>query len=261
MATKQVSSPKRAVAELQSGTPDALRSYLTSLKHCPPLSREAELEIALSYQSTRRPELAEALIRSNLRAVVKLATHYRRHDSNLLELIQEGNLGLMQAVQRFEPERGIRLVTYASWWIRAYIKRYLQVRTPATVETEYSTGRTRRVRGGSALREVPLDPVQADDQNSPSAWLADGTPSAEDQLLEFEAAKVQRYVLQQRMNVLDPQEQLVIRSRFLHETPMTLKEIGESLRLSRQRIHQIEARACRKLLEHAPSDGFSALSF
>lgn len=249
----QASSTAQDGEDLHSPSPDALRSYLAALQTCAPLSREEELEIATAYVTTRQSALAEQLIRSNLRAVVKLAVQHRRADVGLLELIQEGNLGLIQAVERFEPERGIRLVTYASWWIRAYIRRYLQVHSPATLVHEPDTGKVRRLRGGSALREVPLQSPSGSDQNAPVDWLADDSPSAEALLVEHEDDQVKRLTLQRQLALLDPQEQTVIRWRFMHEEPRTLREIGEALSLSRQRIHQIETRACRKLTELADS--------
>src|SRR5438477_7943692 len=104
---------------------DALQRYMAEVARHALLSREEEHELAVKFQHTHDPEIAYRLVTANLRLVVKIAHEYRRAAFNLLELIQEGNVGLMQAVQKYDPLRGVKLSSYAAWWIRAYILRYL----------------------------------------------------------------------------------------------------------------------------------------
>ena len=104
---------------------DALQRYMAEVSRHPLLSREEEHELAVKFQQTRDPDLAYRLVTANLRLVVKIAHEYRRAAFNLLDLIQEGNVGLMHAVQKYDPFRGVKLSSYAAWWIRAYILRYL----------------------------------------------------------------------------------------------------------------------------------------
>ena len=104
---------------------DALQRYMAEVARHPLLSREEEHELAVRFQQTRDPEIAYRLVTANLRLVVKIAHEYRRAAFNLLDLIQEGNVGLMHAVQKYDPFRGVKLSSYAAWWIRAYILRYL----------------------------------------------------------------------------------------------------------------------------------------
>ncbi|MBS2025493.1 MAG: RNA polymerase factor sigma-32 [Deltaproteobacteria bacterium] len=104
---------------------DALQRYLAEIARHPLLSREEETRLATKFQETHDPQLAYRLVTANLRLVVKIAFEYRRAAFNVLDLIQEGNVGLMQAVQKFDPTRGVKLSSYSAWWIRAYILRYL----------------------------------------------------------------------------------------------------------------------------------------
>ena len=104
---------------------DALQRYMAEVARHPLLSREEEHELAVKFQQTHDPEIAYRLVTANLRLVVKIAHEYRRAAFNLLDLIQEGNVGLMHAVQKYDPFRGVKLSSYAAWWIRAYILRYL----------------------------------------------------------------------------------------------------------------------------------------
>lgn len=238
---------------------DALSSYLRGLRDCPPLTREDEITLAHKFRDEGDSEAAHCLVRANLRAVVKIASRYQRPDVGLLELIQEGNLGLLQAVNRFDPDRGVRLVTYASWWIRAYVQRYLQGR-------QHHLGRVADSEpqgigpDGQPLephhapqmlaREISLDqPITNESRHPLSALIADESPDQETQYLDHEAEAVRHQWVADGMGGLDPQERQVIMSRYLREQPRTLKEIGEELGLSRQRIHQIELKARRKLGE------------
>jgi RNA polymerase sigma-32 factor len=122
VAPRPVVAPRAAFA---SHATDSLSRYMDELKHYPILDREEEHALALEYEKTHDANIARRLIGSNLRLVVKLAREYQGANQNLADLVQEGNLGLVRSLQTYEPARGIRLSTYASWWIRAYILKYI----------------------------------------------------------------------------------------------------------------------------------------
>ena len=231
----------------------SLSHYLKALKTCEPLEREEEIVLARRYRETGDVEAAHKLVRSNLRAVVKIAVQYNQPDVGLAELVQEGNLGLLQAVERFDPDRKVRLVTYASWWIRAYIQRYLQRRYKAgrameALAREHGDdgamrSSSRWARGG----EISLDQTQWNMRQTLYDTVADDQPTQESEYLEREFSRNYQAWLAAALEELTPQERAVIERRYLAERVWTLKEIGEHLQLSRQRIYQIELRATRKL--------------
>ena len=237
----------------------ALTYYLKGLRACEPLSREEEVVLARRYRDTGDLDAAHRLIRSNLRAVVKIAVQYNQPEIGLAELVQEGNLGLLQAVQRFDPDRNVRLVTYASWWIRAYIQRFLQRRHRAgraaaamskalEASTSGQTGHGPFTGTWARMVEVSLDQTTAwSSKQTMYDTVADERPDQEAELVARESSRNQQIWLKDALEGLTPQEREVIMRRYLGDRAWTLKEIGEHLQLSRQRIHQIELRARRKL--------------
>ncbi len=237
----------------------ALTYYLKGLRACEPLSREEEVRLARIYRETGDMEAAHKLIRSNLRAVVKIAVQYNQPEVGLAELVQEGNLGLLQAVQRFDPDRNVRLVTYASWWVRAYIQRFLQ-RRHKVGRAMMSVPRWSSDGAGDGDREewghgawptgveVSLDQTAAwSSKQTMYDTVADDRPDQETELADREASMNHQVWLKEALQGLTPQEREIIERRYLADRAWTLKEIGEHLQLSRQRIHQIELRARRKL--------------
>src|SRR5256885_13797199 len=116
---------KRKASGANSHSPALLARYIRDLRRCKPMTREHEQEVARAYESTHDPQLAKQLVEANLRLVIKIAAEYRRFHGNRADLVQEGNLGLLEAVSRYEPERGVRLASYAGRWIRAYIPKYV----------------------------------------------------------------------------------------------------------------------------------------
>ena len=118
-------APKKEIEKGLARTTDPLTLYLSEVRKYPVLTREQELELAKKYYDTKDPVLAQTLVKSNLRFVVKIAAEYAKFSSKLIDVIQEGNVGLMHAVKEFNPYKGNRLITYAVWWIRGYIQEYL----------------------------------------------------------------------------------------------------------------------------------------
>lgn len=261
---------------------DSLSQYLAEIRRFPILSREEETEIARRYAKTHEREDAYRLVTANLRLVVKIAYEFARASKNVLDLIQEGNVGLMEAVKKFDPSRGIRFPSYAVWWIRAYIYRFLLnnwrlVKIGTTQaqrklffnlrkETErleaegfkpqplllaqrmgVKESEVREMQERMAQSEISLDqPLGANEDTSLLEMLPDeGNPeqsAAESEFREFAREKVQKFASQ-----LKDKELEIFNARLLTDDPMTLQEIGERYGISRERVRQIETRLKKRL--------------
>lgn len=262
----------------------SLELYLTQINQFPLLSPDEEFELASRFKGKNDIEAAHRLITSNLRFVVKVALEYRSYGVKLLDLIQEGNIGLMMAVKKFDPYRGYRLISYAIWWIRAYIQNFIikswSLVKIGTTQTQkklfYSLGKTKRFmnsrKGGEdniqvlakaldvkdhdiiemeqrmSLRDFSLDSaVDEDCQVTHLDLLADERPNQEELVGQFEEEKHRNREIYRALGSLNPKEKYVIEKRIMSHDPATLQEIGDSLDLSRERIRQIENEALRKL--------------
>ena len=264
---------------------DPLSRYLAELRRFSVLSRERENEIARRYHKYRDPEDAYRLVTANLRLVVKIANEFARASRNLLDLIQEGNVGLMEAVKNFDPYRGIRFPSYAVWWVRAYIYRYLinnwrLVKIGTTqaqrklffnlrkeserLEAEGFTpqpkllaqrmgvkeSEVREMQERMAQSEVSLDaPAGPEDDTR----LGDAIPDTEWNPEETTARAEWRNFAHDKVNqfvaTLRDKELEIFRTRLLAEEPPTLQEIGARFGISRERVRQIESRLKRRLKE------------
>ena len=262
-----------------------LGAYLSRIDRYRLLTPAEERELASRWRHGRDHEAASRLVTANLRFVVKIAFEYRTYGLRLLDLIQEGNLGLLVAVDRFDPERGVRLTTYAVWWIRAYIQEYIRrqwslVRFGTTRAEQRCFYRLRRERqrlergGGradpdrlaSALgirreeletiesritrRDLSLDdPAYVDTDETKGDRLADDRPGPESSVAEQELWDEAKRRIQQALRELDPRERAIVARRYLSAKPATLKELGVVFGISRERVRQLEARAKAKLRE------------
>jgi RNA polymerase sigma-32 factor len=260
--------------------------YLARISHFDLLSREEEYELARRYRRQGDLEAAHRLICANLRFVVKIANEYRAYGMKSLDLIQEGNIGLMMAVKKFEPERGIRLITYAVWWIRAYIQSFI-IRswslvkigtTQAQKRLFFKLGQAReavrRLTGGADdLGEVARQLQVSDQEVEEMAVrmgardssldielsegadhtrldaLADDRDNQEDLLLQREAQTRLTSRVHQALGRLNERERRIIHERILSEHPRTLQELAEEYGISRERIRQLEKNALEKLKE------------
>jgi RNA polymerase sigma factor (sigma-70 family) len=206
----------------------ALKEYCDSISKHPLLSREEEYRIATEYRKTGNERLKEKLINSNLRFVVKIAFEHRGSGFPILDLIQEGNKGLMRGTEKFEPERGYKLISYAGWYIKAYIGRYIK-------------DRSRSMRG--EIR-IETDEDIFPDRESRQPQNSYGTA---------EARVEQKQLIKELLEVLTEKEKDIIRRRWLNNRTVgkqpTLKEIGNDMNLTRERVRQIEARAFKKIRE------------
>jgi len=264
-----------------------LSRYLSEIRRFPMLEPDQEYMLAKSWREHGDRDAAHELVTSHLRLVAKIAMGYRGYGLPMSEVISEGNVGLMQAVRRFEPEKGFRIATYAMWWIRAAIQEYILrswslVKMGTTASQKKLFFNLRKVKGQiSAIEEGDLRPdqvatiaerlgVSEDDVvnmnrrlggdsslNSPlradsemgewQDWLVDETDSQETQLVESEEYENRLELLTEAMNVLNERERRIFEARRLSENPMTLEELSEEFGVSRERIRQIEVRAFEKV--------------
>jgi len=264
-----------------------LQLYLEEINATPLLTADQEKELARRIIHHSDPEARDRMIRSNLRLVVNIAKKYSKRGMPLSDLIEEGNLGLLRAVEGFDPEIGSRFSTYASWWIKQTIKRALinsvqPIHIPAymvemiarwkqaSLELEEQLGRSPTLDEMSQALEMPPRKVKivrravnaftapaqmpaGDDAWSLSELLEDErTPRPEEVI--FNADELQ--TIRQLMNEIDGREAEVLRLRFGldMEQPLTLKEIGKKIGLTRERIRQIEKEALGKLNEFLTAD-------
>jgi RNA polymerase sigma-32 factor len=236
---------KRRVSGESSHSPALLARYIRDLRRCKPMTREFETKIAKEYQRTADPALAKQLVEANLRLVIKIAAEYSRFHGNLADLVQEGNLGLLEAVSRYDPDRGVRLASYAGWWIRAFILKYI-LDTARIVRA----GRSRAERRGFFHGQAPPVDVSLDDPlggDDSSATLMDRMTDARDTRADdaFESAQLKSILhdeLEQFGEALGERDAAVFRDRLIAEDPRPRKEIASQFALSRERIRQIEKR-------------------
>ncbi|WP_339848868.1 RNA polymerase factor sigma-32 [uncultured Nisaea sp.] len=265
-------------------------SYIKSSMNEPLLERDVEFELARAWREERCEKSLHLLVRSYTRLVVSSATRYRNYGLPIGDLIQEGNVGLMQAAARFEPEREVRFSTYANWWIRSAIQDYVLrnwsiVRTGTTAAQKSLFFNLRRLRAkiqqASEILSpeeqrkqiavelgVPLKDVEAMEQrmsgadqslNSPigesgeDEWLemlSDERPTPETIVTGMRDAETRSKWLKDALSELSPREQTIIERRRLVEDGATLEELGTVLGVSKERVRQLEHRAMLKLKQH-----------
>ena len=268
--------------------PDSnLSRYLQNIRKFPMLEAEEEYMLAKRWKEQDDQEAAAKMVNSHLRLVAKIAMGYRGYGLPLGEIISEGNVGLMQAVKRFEPEKGFRLATYAMWWIRASIQEYILrswslVKIGTTAAQKKLFFNIRRLKGeikaleeGDLKREnlekisTTLDvseedvinmnrrmsgrdaslntPLKTDTETEWQDWLVDESDNQETTLANHEEMNERRKVLRKAMGILNEREQVIFTARRLSENPQTLEELSQKHGISRERVRQIEARAFEKI--------------
>jgi len=262
---------------------DPLQRYLAEIRRFPLLSREKEHRLAVEYKEYGNVEAAYKLVTSNLRLVVMIAREYQKAFKNLLDLIQEGNMGLMEAVKNFDPYRGVRFPSYAVWWVRAYMIRYIMndwrmVKIGTTqaqrklffnlqkekekIEAEGLTPGPKllaqrlnvkedevvEMEQRLASRDLSVDmPIGDDDEATLLNFLPDDKQSPEEQFAETQYSDLLREKMELFAKNLKDKELVIYRERLLNEEPLTLREIGEKYGISRERVRQIEERVKKKL--------------
>ncbi len=262
----------------------SLDLYMAEINQFPLLTREEEFELARRYREFKDLEAARKLVTHNLRFVVKIASEYRNLGFNFIDLIQEGNIGLMRAVKKFDHHRGYRLISYAVWWIRAQIQNFI-IRSWSLVKIGTtqaqrkiftklrSTKRTLTAPDGAepeveeiahvldvkpeeisemelrmAARDASLDAKI--DNGSATAHidvLAEETPTQEEILAETDEKEKILEGVSEAVERLNEKERFILKNRFMAEKPMTLKEIGKRFNISKERVRQIEAGSIKKI--------------
>ncbi len=265
----------------------SLSRYLQEIRKFPMLEKEEEFGLARDWRDQGDSEAAHKLVTSHLRLVAKIAMGYRGYGLPLGELISEGNVGMMQAVKRFDPEKGFRLATYAMWWIRASIQEYVLrswslVKMGTTAAQKKLFFNLRRIKGQiSAIEEGDLHPDHVTDiaqkldvpetevinmnrrlsgadssLNAPLSgesdtdWqdmLVDDVIDQETRLAEKSEMDLRHKLMVEAMESLNDREQHILTERRLKDTPSTLEQLSQVYNISRERVRQIEARAFEKL--------------
>jgi RNA polymerase sigma-32 factor len=270
-----------------------LSRYLTEIRKFPLLEPQEEYMLAKRWREHDDTEAAHKLVTSHLRLVAKIAMGYRGYGLPINEVIAEGNIGLMQAVKRFEPDRGFRLATYAMWWIRAAIQEYILrswslVKMGTTAAQKKLFFNLRRAKGQiSALEEgdlrpeqvkeiatklgVPEDevvsmnrrlaapdsslntPLRSDSESEWQDWIVDDTIDQETRMAESDELEERRTLLSTAMEELTERERDILEARRLRDEPVTLEELSVKYKISRERVRQIEVRAFEKLQQKMKS--------
>lgn len=264
---------------------DPLTAYVQETRRFPLLSREEEHELAVRFVENEDTAAARKLIESNLRLVVKIAYEYRRAHRNLLDLVQEGNIGLMQAVKRYDPYRGVKLSSYAAWWIRAYMLRYIlnnhrmvkigttqaqrklffnlakekarlasmgiepthdEIAKQLNVDKKDVVEMDRRLARGDASLDAPVN-----EANGRTATRVDllpsGSESPEGATEGAELSLLVRERLEEFRETLSGKDIAIFDKRLVAEEPMTLQQLGDEFGVSRERVRQLESRLRGKL--------------
>jgi RNA polymerase sigma-32 factor len=265
---------------------DLLQQYMAEVSRYPLLTRDEELRLSREYVRTQDPKVAYRLVTANLRLVVKIAWEYRRAAFNILDLIQEGNVGLMQAVRKFDPDRGVKLSSYAAWWIRAYVIRYVMDNwrmvklgtTQAQRKIFFNLRKEKERLAAQGFEPVPrllaerldvseqdvvdmdlrmnggelsLDAPMGDDGDATFGdRLSQAGPSFEDTLGDREVGEVFKKELAFFARDLKDKEKFLFENRLVAEEPMTLQEVGDTFGITRERARQIEAKLVGRLKEH-----------
>ncbi len=268
-------------------TNSGFSQYLAEIKRFPMLEAEEEYMLAKRWVEHADYDAAQKMITSHLRLVSKIAFTFRGYGLPMMDLVAEGNIGLMQAVKKFDPEKGFRLSTYAMWWIRASIQEYV-LRSWSLVKVGTSAGQKRLFfnlrkmkknlqqmeRGQLTPEQITLiadklevseqdvvdmdqrmtasdqylsDPVGDDGKSSVGDFMADKSDSQEELLSERQDLDRKRSMLAKAMAKLNPREKHIIQERRMQDDPKTLEELSQVYNISRERVRQIEAKAMEKL--------------
>jgi RNA polymerase sigma-32 factor len=277
-----------AVRNLPSLVSDSnLARYLAEIRQFPMLEQSEEFMLAKRWQEHQDTEAAHKMVTSHLRLVAKIAMGYRGYGLPMSEVISEGNVGLMQAVKRFDPDKGFRLATYAMWWIRAAIQEYILhswslVKIGTTAAQKKLFFNLRRVKGQlKALEEGDLKPetvkeiatrldvpesdvvdmnrrlaapdhslnapVRMDGEGEWQEWLVDEGDSQETLLAESQEFGRRQKLLDRALKLLNPRERRILSERRLKDEPTTLEDLSKEFGISRERVRQIEVRAFDKV--------------
>lgn len=290
-----IDAPRKYQAEVVDDSPsyqtptklpalsDGISTYLKAIQKYPLLSREEEYKIAERYYKEGDPKDAEILVTANLRFVVKVAAEYSNFGSKLIDLIQEGNVGLMQAVHEYNPYKGARLITYAVWWIKGYIQDYLMKQhSMVKIGTTHNQRKlyynlkkekaeidrlgmeptvkllsdrlgvpekdVRLMEKRLSGRDLSLDqPVGEDGDSTFLDFESTEDTDVSEQLVEKEAVAHLHQVLDRLKEEISEKEMYILEHRLLNDEPKTLQEIGDEWEVTREAVRQMESRLMKKI--------------
>ena len=278
---------KKNIPNLPTPSVGGLSIYLDQIKKFPMLDAEEEYMLAKNWRENGNLQSAHKLVTSHLRLVAKIAMGYRGYGLPVNELISEGNLGLMQAVKKFDPDKGFRLATYAMWWIKAAIQEYV-LRSWSLVKMGTTTAQKKlffnlkKIKNQIApgqegdlkddqVNEISKrldvdshevinmnrrmmgqekslnDPIKSGEMDEWQDWLVDEKLDQELLISQRQEYEDKKKLLENAMQVLNEREKAIIKARRLSENPLTLDELSKKYKISRERIRQIETKAFEKL--------------
>lgn len=287
---------KRYQGNLLPAHTTSLHRYLAEISNYPVLSREEEYKLAMKYKDDGDLDAARKLVSSNLKFVVKVANEYKNYGFNTMDIIQEGNVGLMHAVKGFDPTKGYRIISYAVWWIRAYIQNYIikswsLVKVGTTQAQRKLFYKLRSTKNQMEIGEGNLSPedykeladklnvsdqaviemdqrmgskdlsldaeIAGDTDLSHMDFLTDDDENQEDLITKAEEAKRVKSTMVDALKTLKDRERFIIENRILADKPLTLEKLGTKFKISRERVRQIENAALKKMKTILKEKGIS----
>ena len=300
MAENKEKTEQRAKTANLPALTTSLERYLIEISNHPVLSREEEYKLAVKYRDEGDLDAAKKLVSSNLKFVVKIANEYKNYGINMMDVIQEGNIGLMNAVKGFDPTKGYRLISYAVWWIRAYIQNYLmkswslvKVGTNQAQRKLFYKLRSAKnslEKGGDFISEEDYsriakelgvrnkDVIEMDQRmskkdfsldskigesqdNTYISLLEDKRFNQEDLLAKSQLENSIKDNIGPILESLKDRERYIIEKRILTDTPQTLDKIGKKYEISRERVRQIENSALKKIKKAFKEKGIEKINF
>lgn len=282
---KQKKKTPYPVEIIHSSTPvfnDPTQTYLKEIGNFPVLSKEEEEKLSKQFYETKDPQIAQALAQANLRFVVKIAAEYTRFGSRLIDLIQEGNIGLLHAIKEFNPYKGVRLITYAVWWIRGYIQEYLmrqyslvrigtsakqkklfyllkkqqekltqlpdQANTKLLTHSGFKEKEVQEMQQRITGRDFSLDqPVGENSDILDAKAGEEAERSLEDNLNFLQEKNLLKECIKSLRPDLTDKELFILDNRLLSDSPFTLQKIGEKFSVTREYIRQVERSLIQKI--------------
>ena len=290
------SKEKRPQGNLLPAQTTSLQRYMAEISNNPVLSREEEYELAMKYKKDGDLDAARKLVSSNLKFVVKVANEYKNYGFNTMDIIQEGNIGLMHAVKGFDPTKGYRIISYAVWWIRAYIQNYIikswsLVKVGTTQDQRKLFYKLRSTKNQMELgdgnlsaedykeladklnvsdqaviemdkrmgsKDLSLDAeIKGDTDLSHMDFLADDEENQEDLITKTQQEEIFKSGMKDALKTLKERERFIIENRILSDKPLTLEELGTKYKISRERVRQIENAALKKMKTVLKEKGIS----
>ena len=293
---KIIKNNKKQTSNAIPAITNSLQRYLVEISNNLPLSREEEYKLSMKYREEGDLEAAKKLVTSNLKFVVYVANEYKNYGVNVMDIIQEGNIGLMKAVKGFDPTKGYRLISYAVWWIRAYIHNHLiknwslvrigtnqaqrklfyKLRTTKNQMKKFDSNLDSKDYSQIAdelgvsdkhviemdrrmsIKDISLDTkIKHDKTQSRLDFLTDESSNQEKLIEKNEVKEIIKNNINKALNNLKKRERYIIEKRILTDNPQTLESLGKKFDISRERVRQIEKSAIKKIRKVFKEEGIN----